>query len=154
LLESMCHGEWSSQLSVPHLIADITKRCLRHPAVLLAVLLNEPTRRALVNATEGYSLVGAPSLPWEIGNALVAGVRRKRISAADVQQAWASYQSVPVRLAHIDAGRAVNLALESGLYAYDGYVLETALAEGLALLTLDLGLARAAQKIGVKLKEF
>jgi predicted nucleic acid-binding protein len=123
-------------------------------SVLLAVLLNEPTRRALVNATEGYSLVGAPSLPWEIGNALVAGVRRKRISAADVQQAWASYQSVPLRLAHIDAGRAVNLALESGLYAYDGYVLETAIAEGLALLTLDLGLARAAQKIGVKLKEF
>ncbi len=67
--------------------------------------------------------MGAPSLPWEIGNALVAGVRRKRLSAADVQQAWASYQSVPVRLAHIDAGRAVNLALESGLYAYDGYVL-------------------------------
>ena len=121
---------------------------------LLAVLLNEPTRRALVNATEGYSLVGAPSLPWEIGNALVAGVRRKQISAADVQQAWASYQSVPVRLAHIDAGRAVNLSLEVGLYAYDGYVLETALAEGLALLTLDLGLARAAQKIGVKLQEF
>ena len=28
------------------------------------------------------------------------------------------------------------------------------LAEGLALLTLDLGLARAAQKIGVKLQEF
>jgi hypothetical protein len=26
--------------------------------------------------------------------------------------------------------------------------------EGLALLTLDLGLARAAQKIGVKLQEF
>jgi hypothetical protein len=40
------------------------------------------------------------------------------------------------------------------LPAYDGYVLQTALAEGLALLTLDLGLARAAQKIGVKLQEF
>jgi predicted nucleic acid-binding protein len=74
--------------------------------------------------------VGARSLPWEIGNALVAGVRRKRLSATDVQQAWASYQSLPVRLAHIDAGRAVNLALESGLYAYDGYVLENVLAEG------------------------
>jgi predicted nucleic acid-binding protein len=77
-----------------------------------------------------------------------------RGSAADVQQAWASYQSVPVRLAPIAAGRAVNLALESGLYADDGYVLETALAEGLALLTLDIGLARAAQKVGVKLQEF
>jgi len=34
------------------------------------------------------------------------------------------------------------------------YVLETALAEGLALLTLDRELARAAQKIDVKLQEF
>ena len=66
----------------------------------------------------------------------MAGVRRKRISAADVRQACASYQSVPVRLAHIDAGRAVNLALESGLYAYDGYVLETAIAEGSTIVRI------------------
>ena len=50
----------------------------------------------------------------------------------------------------LQPGYAVGL----GLHAYDGYVLQTALAEGLALLTLDIGLARAAQKIGVKLKEF
>ncbi len=123
-------------------------------SALLAVLLNEPARPALISATQGYGLVGAPSLPWEIGNALVAGVRRRRLSVEEVRKAWASYQSVPVRLAQIDGGRAVNLAAEVGLYAYDGYVLETARTERLPLLTLDLGLARAAQKLGVKLKEF
>jgi hypothetical protein len=35
-----------------------------------------------------------------------------------------------------------------------GYVLETARTERLPLLTLDRGLARAAQKLGMKLKEF
>lgn len=123
-------------------------------SALLAVLLNEPERQALINATAGCGLVGAPSLPWEIGNALVAAARRKRLSAPEVRQAWASYQSVPVRLTRIDVGRAVNLALEAGLYAYDGYVLESARAERLPLLTLDLQLTKAAQRLGLKLKEF
>jgi predicted nucleic acid-binding protein len=122
-------------------------------SALLAVLLNEATRPALISATDGYALVGAPTLPWEVGNALVAGARRNRLSAADVREAWASFQAVPVRLAHIDAGRALSLALEVGLYAYDGYVLETARAERLPVLTLDLGLARAAQRLGVRIKE-
>jgi predicted nucleic acid-binding protein len=122
-------------------------------SALLAVLLNEPVRPALIRATEGYSLVGAPSLSWEIGNALVAGVRRKRLSVIDLRQAWASYQAVPIRLAHIDAGRALDLALGAGLYAYDGYVLETAHAERLPLLTLDLSLARAARRMGLRVKE-
>ncbi len=123
-------------------------------SALLAVLLDEPTRRALIGATEGYGLLGAPSLPWEVGNALVAGVRRGRLSVAAMRQAWASYQTVPVRLAEIDTEQALEVAVELGLYAYDAYVLETARAERLALLTLDRGLARAAQRLGLRLVEF
>jgi len=129
-----------------HLVIDTS--------AVLAVLLNEPTRSALISATEGCGLVGAPSLPWEVGNALVAGVRRRRLSAAAVRQAWASYQNVPVRLAEIDAGRALEIGVELGLYAYDAYVLETARAERLPLLTLDRGLARAAHRLGLRLREF
>ncbi len=84
----------------------------------------------------------------------MAGVRRRRLSAAAVRQAWASYQQVPVRLAEIDTGRALEIALERGLYAYDAYVLETSRAERLPLLTLDGGLARAAQRLGLRLVEF
>ena len=123
-------------------------------SAVLAVLLNEPTRPALIRATEGCGLVGAPSLPWEVGNALVAGARRRRLSAEAVRQAWACYQTVPVRLAEIDAGHALEVAVELGLYAYDGYVLETARAERFPLLTLDEGLARAAKRLGLKLVEF
>jgi hypothetical protein len=32
----------------------------------LAVLLSEPARPALIRATEGFGLVGAPTLPWEV----------------------------------------------------------------------------------------
>jgi predicted nucleic acid-binding protein len=59
-------------------------------SALLAVLLNEPARRALIRSTEGHDLVGAPTLPWEVGNALVAAFRRRRLSVSQVRQAWAS----------------------------------------------------------------
>ncbi len=123
-------------------------------SALLAVLLNEPARPALISATDGYGLVGAPTLPWEVGNALVAGFRRKRLSASQVREAWASYQTVPVRLAEINAEHALEIALEAGLYAYDAYVLETASAERLPLLTLDRGLERTAHRLGLKMREF
>jgi len=112
--------------------------------------------RRLIDAEEKRTigLVGAPSLPWEVGNALVAGVRRRRLSAAAVRQAWVSYQSVPVRLAEIDPGHALEIAVELGLYAYEAYVLEAARAERLPLLTLDGGLVRAAHRLGLRLVGF
>jgi predicted nucleic acid-binding protein len=122
-------------------------------SAVLAVLLNEPTRPALITATEGCGLVGAPSLPSEVGNALMAGFRRRRLSVEAVLGAWAGYQKVRVRLAEIDLRNALEIAVESGLYAYDAYVLETARAERLPLLTLDGGLARAADRLGLKLVE-
>jgi len=122
-------------------------------SAVLAVLLDEPTRPALVTATDGSSLVGAPSLPSEVGNALVAGFRRRRLSAEAVLAAWASYQKVRVRLAEIDVRKALEIALEARLYAYDAYVLETARAERLPLLTLDAAVVRAAERLGLKLLE-
>ena len=123
-------------------------------SAVLAVLLNEPERPALISVTSGVDLAGAPSLPWEVGNALVAGVRKHRLSAADVRSAWASYQEVPIRLLRIDALRALSVALDAGLYAYDGYVLEAARSGRLPLLTLDRRLARAAERLGVRIMEF
>ncbi|MGH9469455.1 MAG: type II toxin-antitoxin system VapC family toxin [Terriglobia bacterium] len=122
-------------------------------SAVLAVLLNEAARPALISATEGCDLIGAPTLSWEVGNAIVAGFRRRRLSPAQVRQAWTSYDAVPVRLAEIDAKRALEIALETGLYAYDAYVLETARAERLPLLTLDRALERAAHRLGLAVME-
>lgn len=122
-------------------------------SALLAVLLNEPARPALIKATGGCDLVGAPTLPWEVGNALVAAFRRRRLVPSQVRQAWANYQAVPVRLSHIAAERALEIALETGLYAYDAYVLETARNERLPLLTLDRALERAAHRLGLSIRE-
>jgi predicted nucleic acid-binding protein len=103
--------------------------------------------------TENVSLVGAPSLPWEIGNALIAGVRRRRITSAVVGPAWTNYLQIPIRLSQIDVPRALETADALGLCAYDAYVLETARAERAPVLTLDTALARAARAAGLTVVE-
>ena len=122
-------------------------------SALLAVLLNEPERSSLIQLTKGHGLVAAPSLPWEVGNALVAAVRRKRLRLEALIEAWANYRRVPLRFSEIVAERALEIAIEYRVYAYDAYVLETARAERLPLLTLDRGVARAANELGLTLLE-
>ena len=122
-------------------------------SALLAVLLREPSRPGILNATENTRLASAPSLPWEVGNALVAGVRRRRLTPAQARDAWTSYRQVPIRLVQVDVARALELAIALRVYAYDAYVLETARFERTALLTLDRAMAQAARKMELPLLE-
>jgi predicted nucleic acid-binding protein len=122
-------------------------------AAVLAVLLEEPERPVLLAATTGAVLFAPASLPWEVGNALVAAVRRRRLSAAQAEAGWTAYQTIPIRLLEVDIGRAMALATERGLYAYDAYMLELARNRGLPLLTLDAKLSDAARLAGIALVE-
>jgi predicted nucleic acid-binding protein len=122
-------------------------------AAVLAVLLEEPERPALVAATKGAVLLAPASLPWEVGNALVAAVRRRRLLAAEAEAGWTSYEKVAIRLVEVDVGRAIALATEHGVYAYDAYMLELARSRGLPLLTLDARLSAVARLAGIDLLE-
>ena len=123
-------------------------------SALLAVLLEEPERPALIAATRGVVLFAPSSLPWEVGNALVAATRRRRLTPAEAQRAWTAYERVPLRLVDVDMPRAVALALDLGLYAYDAYMLEVARQRGLPLLTLDRTLRAAAASSGLEIVEY
>ena len=49
-------------------------------SVIIAVIGNEPEKPALIAATQGYDLVAPRSLPWELGNAFSAMLKRNRIT--------------------------------------------------------------------------
>lgn len=122
-------------------------------SAILAVLLNEPERDALIRATISSILITPASTPWEIGNALIAGLRRRRLSHDDVVTAWNSFEEVSLRFVEVDISRALLTAARYGLYAYDAYVLEAAEARRVPLLTLDQTLAKAAEQTGVAILE-
>lgn len=119
----------------------------------MAVILNEPTKPALLLATEGADLRAAPSLPWEVGNALTALFKRARIDLGQAQRALESFEAIPVQLTDVDIREAVKLSHEHDIYAYDAYVLECARRYGTPLLSLDNPQCKVARQLGIEVLE-
>ncbi|HET9361022.1 MAG TPA: type II toxin-antitoxin system VapC family toxin [Vicinamibacterales bacterium] len=122
-------------------------------SAILAVLLDEPEKQAVVEATMGSVVCAPPSLRWEVGNAATAGVKRRRLTSERARQLVTDFEQVTIRELAIDILRAVNLGLELGIYAYDAYILEGARSSGFPLLALDGPIRRNAKQLGLTLIE-
>lgn len=119
----------------------------------LAVALCEPERDALVRAVAGHELAAPEVLPYEIGNALTAMVRKHTLDSAHVFAAWREIQKIPVSLRRVDMDSALKIAVEHRIYAYDAYFLECAIRTRAPLLTLDRALIRVASALSVPIVE-
>jgi predicted nucleic acid-binding protein len=122
-------------------------------SAILAVLLDEPEKQAVVEATAGSVVCAPASLRWEVGNAATAGVKRRRLTTERARQLVSDFEQVRIRELAIDILRAVDLGLELGTYAYDAYILEAARSSGFPLLALDGPTRRNAEKLGLSLVE-
>jgi len=122
-------------------------------SAVLAVLLHEPQRSAVIARTEGAMLLAPGSLSWEVGNVLIAGFRRKRLEAAEIRDAWASFEQIPVRSVAVAVGKALELAQQLRLYAYDAYVIEAARSHRTPIVTVDRRLRVAAMQLGLEVWE-
>lgn len=122
-------------------------------SALIAVIANEPEKPSLVRATAGATLVAPASVPWEVGNAFSAMLKRGRITVDQAKSALQVYQRIPLRLVDVDLETAVSLSHELGIYAYDAYLLASARSQRCPLLTLDRGLVHAAGQAGVAIVE-
>jgi predicted nucleic acid-binding protein len=122
-------------------------------SAMLAVLLAEAEKQAVVEATMGTVVCAPASLRWEVGNAATAGMKRRRLTPERARQLVADFERVTIRELPVDLRRAVDLGLELSIYAYDAYILEAARSSGLPLLALDGPLRRHANKLGLPLVE-
>lgn len=120
-------------------------------SALVAVILGEPERDALVAVTSGQTLIGPGSIPWEVGNAFTAMLKQRRIEVADAQRGLEIFDSIPVRYVDINMANVVALAARVNMYAYDAYFLDCAARYRAPLLTLERALRRAAEGLGIRL---
>lgn len=121
--------------------------------VFLAVVLNEPERVRLVKITLGVSVIAPETLPYEVGNALSAMVKRHQLAVAEALNAEKAVGRIAVRLVSVDVQAALQLALDQNIYAYDAYFLLCARHLSLPLLTLDRRMAEVADALGIKTLE-
>ena len=120
-------------------------------SALVAVILGEPERDALVAVTSGQTLIGPGSIPWEVGNAFTAMLKQRRIEVVDAQRGLEIFDSIPVRYVDINMADVVALAARVNMYAYDAYFLDCAARYRAPLLTLERALRRAAEGLGIRL---
>jgi predicted nucleic acid-binding protein len=122
-------------------------------SVLVAVLVSEPERMKIIKQTESFDLIAPGSVHWEIGNALAAMLKRKRVTLDEVKAALLAYEKIPIRFRDIDMELAMSIAYEHDLYAYDAYIIACAHETRCALISLDKNLLSAARKARIPIVE-
>lgn len=122
-------------------------------SALLAVLMGESERETILRRTTGATLIAPASLPWEVGNALSAMLRRGRIDGVQAGALATNFGRIPIRLVEVDLVTALEVAERHHLYAYDAYFLVCAAVHRAPLLTLDATLARATRDAGLRTLE-
>ena len=131
----------------------VQMRIVADTNILLAVALDEPEKPQLIRATQGAELLSPSVLPFEIGSALSALVKKKSINAAQAMAAWDVIGKIQVGLLEVEIRVALALAVRNGIYAYDGYFLQCAIQSGCPLLTLDQRMRRVARELDVGIVE-
>ena len=122
-------------------------------SAVLAVLLEEPEKQAIVKATIGIEALSPGCLKWEVGNAFSAMLKRGRLEGDATRKGLESYEKIPIQEVDVDLGEALEVAIRNDIYAYDAYYLAAAKKHRIMLLSLDKRMLEAAQKEGIKIKE-
>jgi predicted nucleic acid-binding protein len=122
-------------------------------SIFLAVALNEPEKGAIFRLTTDASITAPEILPYEIGNALSAMVKRKKLTEAEALKAEKATGQIPVRLVGVDIRAALKIAAERNIYACDAYFLQCARLYSLPLLTLDKRMKQVAVELGIQVLE-
>ena len=121
--------------------------------IFLAVVLNEPSKKRIIELTTEVTLIAPEILPYEIGNALSAMVKRRKITIEEALTAEYEASLIPVRLINLDVHAALQLALDHNIYAYDAYFLHCAQSSSRPLLTLDRRMKQVANELSIRILE-
>lgn len=121
--------------------------------IFLAVILNEPEKTDIIKLTKSCDLISPEILPYEIGNALSAMLRRNRLSENQLHTCFEIFKRIPVRLVPVDIEKSLQIVSKHKIYAYDSYYLEVASRLNLKLLSLDQKMIKVAQSIDINTVE-
>lgn len=113
-------------------------------SVVVALAFGEPLALTARDLLQGAVLYAPDLLPYEICNAALAKSRRYPGQAAAIVAGTSLALALEVNLKSVPAAELLELAMESGLTAYDAAYLWLARRLKCQLLTFDQRLARVA----------
>lgn len=122
-------------------------------SALMAVLVNERHKSAIIERSRGMDLQAPETLDAEVGNALSAMMKRNRITIGQSDKVLKQMSEIPIRRTRIRLKRALSIAHQFDLYAYDAYVLDCTQQFRTSLLSLDRGMLNTAEALGIRTLE-
>ncbi len=121
--------------------------------IFLVSALDEPEKQQIIELTVGSHIVAPAILPYEIGNALTALVKRHRLSPEEAKVAFQFTQNIPVKLIHSNIQQSLEIAFQFNLYAYDAYFLQCAQSFKCPFITLDRRAKEVAKALNIVVLE-
>ncbi|MCP4252626.1 MAG: type II toxin-antitoxin system VapC family toxin [Candidatus Scalindua sp.] len=121
--------------------------------IFLAIALDEPEKEYIIEMTSESDAHSPEILPYEIGNALTAMIKRGQISKKEALSTFEITRNIPVRLLPADIPKALDIAMRFNIYAYDAYFIQVAQFMACPLLTLDKKMKEVAGKLNISLLE-
>ena len=120
-------------------------------SAIMAVIVDEPEREEIIGLTKNAAIVSPNMVSFEVANALSKMMKRKIIDKENMMDAFKYFKRIPIKLAEVDVEKALEIAWEYKIYAYDAYYLETAKRLDLPLLTFDRAMGRIGNEMGISI---
>jgi len=121
------------------------------PVAIMAVIVKEPERDLVIQLTNNAVMLSPNMLPYEIANALTKMMKKKVIDKENMVYAFECFKQIPIKNISIDFRKALEIAWDYKIYAYDACYLEAAKRLGLPLLTFDGNMIKIGKEIGIKI---
>jgi predicted nucleic acid-binding protein len=122
-------------------------------SAVLAVILEEPEKASIIEATKGVDAKVPGCLQWEVGNAFSAIMKQGRLTGEQIFEALRIFDLIPLQEVEINLAEALEISIRNSIYAYDAYYLSAAKRHRIELLSLDNKMLEVAKVEGIKIKE-
>lgn len=79
--------------------------------------------------------------------------KRNKVDLEEAKKGLEIFNSIPIRYIEPDFTNAVSISKQSGIYAYDAYMLDCAVRQKAPILTLDSRSKQTAQNLRISILE-
>jgi predicted nucleic acid-binding protein len=122
---------------------------LTDACAIMAVIVKEPERDLVIQLTQNAVIVSPDMVSYEIANALTKMMKKKVIEKERMINAFDYFKKIPVKTIEIDIEKALEIAWDFKIYAYDACYLEAAKRLNLPLLTFDGNMIKVGKELGL-----
>ena len=121
-------------------------------SAIIAVIADEPEAQTVINYTKNATIVSPNIISCEIANALTRMMKKKIVNSEEQMiNLIKNFKLIPIKLEEIDLEKAMQIAWQNNIYAYDAFYLEVAKRLRLPLITFDAGMEKIGKTLGLNI---